>query len=36
MSNVSEITQRLRDTIRANSDLQDVWIRGEISNVSPI
>ncbi len=31
--NVSEITQRLIDIVQANSDLQDVWIRGKISNV---
>lgn len=33
--NVSEITQRLRKIIQNNSDLQDIWIRGEILEVSP-
>ena len=36
MPNVSEITQQLRKIIQANSDLQDVWIRGKISEVRPI
>lgn len=35
MSNVSEITQHLKEIIQANPDLQDVWIRGKISNVTP-
>lgn len=34
--NVSEITQRLIDIAQANTDLQDVWIRGKISNVRHI
>ena len=32
MSNVSEITQQLMDIV-VNSDLRDVWVQGEISNV---
>ncbi len=36
MSNVSEITQHLIDIVQANSDLQDVWIRGKISNIRSI
>jgi O-acetyl-ADP-ribose deacetylase (regulator of RNase III) len=35
MSSVSEITQQLREIIQANPDLQDVWTRGRISNVTP-
>ena len=34
MSNVSEITQQLMDLIQPNSDLRDVWMQGEISNVN--
>ena len=34
--NVNEITQCLIDIVQANSDLQDVWIRGKISNVKHI
>ena len=33
MPSVSEITQRLIDIVQANSDLQDVWIRGKISEI---
>lgn len=36
MPSVSEITQRLIDIVQANSDLNDVWIRGKISNVRHI
>ena len=36
MPSVSEITQRLIDIVQANADLQDVWIRGKISNVRHI
>ncbi len=31
--NVSEITQRVREIIRDNSDLENVWIQGEIADV---
>lgn len=31
---VTELTRRLRDLIESQSDLQDVWIQGEISNFS--
>lgn len=36
MPSVSEITQRLIDIVQANVDLQDVWIRGKISNIKHI
>ena len=36
MSNVSEITQHLTNIVKDNSELQDVWIRGKISNVRQI
>ena len=35
MLNVHEVTQHLKKIIQDNSDLQDVWTRGEISNVKP-
>ena len=35
MSNVSEITQCLKEIIQANSDLQDIWTHGKISEVRP-
>ena len=35
MSNVSEITRRVKEIIQDNPDLQDVWIRGKISKVEP-
>ena len=35
MSNVSEVTQQLKDIININ-DLQDVWIRGKISGIKTI
>ena len=35
-TNVSEIAQQLREIIQNNSDLQDIWIQGEISDVTPI
>lgn len=35
MLSVSVVTQELRRIIQDNSDLQDVWIQGEISEVSP-
>ena len=35
MLNVHEVTQHLKEIIQDNSDLQDVWTRGEISNVKP-
>ena len=34
MSNVSEITQQLMDLVPLNSDLRDVWMQGEISDVN--
>ncbi len=33
MPNVSEITQTLRDIIESESELNDVWTQGDISNV---
>lgn len=33
MPNVSEITQTLRDIIESESELNDVWAQGDISNV---
>ena len=35
MSNVSEITRRVKKIIKDNPDLRDVWTRGKISNVKP-
>ena len=35
MPNVSEVTQQLRKIIQNNSDLQDIWIHGKISEVRP-
>ena len=35
MLNVSEVTQQLRGIIRDNSDLQDVWTYGEVTEVRP-
>ena len=35
MLNVSEVTQKLREIIRDNSDLQDVWTYGEVSGIRP-
>ena len=34
-TNVSVVTQELRRIIQDNSDLQDVWMQGEISDISP-
>ena len=31
---VAELTRRLRDLIESQSDMQDVWVQGEISNFS--
>ncbi len=36
MSNVSEISQQLKDIIEANHELQDVWMQGNILEVKPI
>ena len=36
MSNVSKISQQLRDMIEANHELQDVWVQGNILEVKPI
>ena len=33
MPNVSKITQKLIEIVQINSDLKDVWVQGEISNV---
>ncbi len=33
-TNVSDVTQQLREIIQNNSDLQDIWIQGEISDVN--
>ena len=33
--NVHEVTQHLKKIIQDNSDLQDVWMRGKISEVKP-
>ena len=35
MLSVSEITQQLRETIQDNSDLQDIWTYGNISEIRP-
>ena len=34
MSNVSEITEQLMEIVQVNSDLKDVWMQGEISDVN--
>ena len=34
MSNVSEITEQLMKIVQDNSDLKDVWMQGEISDVN--
>lgn len=32
--NVSEISQQITDIVQSNSDLKDVWIKGEISEIN--
>lgn len=33
-TNVSEVTQQLMEIVKDNSDLRDIWIQGEISDVN--
>ena len=36
LKNVNEITQQVIDIVQANSELQNVWVRGKISNIRHI